>query len=378
MGGFDDYKPVVAMFGLQFTYAALALFARASLLQGLSPRVFVVYRQATATLFISPVAFLWRKSHNTSLGLKSFSWIFLASLIGIAINQIMYLEGMYLTSSSMASASGNLVPATTFLVASTLRMEKINARSLRSIAKILGTVVCVGGAIVMALLRGPKLLNAESHRHSRSIFASEGDGWLQGCVFLVGSACCWSIWLILQVPMSASHPDHLSLSAWMCFMSTIQCAVITLFLEQDPEAWKIHSKLGIAAILYAGIVGSGISYFVQSWCISQRGPLFSAMFNPLCTVIVTILATIFLHEEIYIGSLAGAIGVVAGLYFVLWGKAKDHVEINEETEPILQIDRARTVKPSADGSSLEKPSSCKCDLSEPLLSDISSDETNPV
>lgn len=51
--------------------------------------------------------------------------------------------------------------------------------------------------------------------------------------------------------MSAIHPDPLSLTAWMCFISTIQCAVISLFLEQDPEAWKIHSKLGIAAVLYA-------------------------------------------------------------------------------------------------------------------------------
>lgn len=374
MGGFDDFKPVVAMFGLQFTYAALSLFARASLLQGLSPRVFVVYRQAAATLFISPVAFLWRKSHRTSLGLKSFSLIFLASLIGVAINQNIYFEGMYLASSSMASATGNLVPATTFLLATALGMEKVNVRSLRSIAKILGTAICVCGAIVMALLRGPKLLNAEFHLLANSIFASEGDSWLLGCVLLIGSACCWSIWLILQVPMSASHPDHLSLSAWMCFISTIQCAVITFFLEQDPEAWKIDSKLGIATILYAGIVGSGISFFVQSWCISQRGPLFSAMFNPLATVIVTILAAIFLHEEIYTGSLAGAIGVVAGLYLVLWGKAKDLVEINEETEPKLQIDYDHTVKPAVD----EKLSSCKCDLSKPLLSDVSADETNPV
>ncbi|KAF8033821.1 hypothetical protein BT93_C0166 [Corymbia citriodora subsp. variegata] len=362
------------MFGLQFTYAALALFARASLLQGLSPRVFVVYRQAAATLFISPAAFLWRKSHRTSLGLRSFSLIFLASLIGVAINQNIYFEGMYLASSSMASATGNLVPATTFLLASALGMEKINVRSPRSIAKVLGTAVCVCGAIVMALLRGPKLLNAEFHLLARSTFASRDDSWLLGCILLIGSACCWSIWLILQVPMSASHPDHLSLSAWMCFISTIQCAVITLFLEQDPEAWKLQSKLGIAAILYAGIVGSGISFFVQSWCISQRGPFFSAMFNPLGTVIVTILAAIFLHEEIYTGSLAGAIGVVAGLYLVLWGKAKDLVEINEATEPKLQIDYGHTLKPSVD----EKLSGCECDLSEPLLSDVSAHETNPV
>lgn len=60
MGGWDDYKPVMAMSGLQFSYAVLALTSRASLLQGMNPRVFVVYRQAIATLVIAPIAYFSR------------------------------------------------------------------------------------------------------------------------------------------------------------------------------------------------------------------------------------------------------------------------------------------------------------------------------
>lgn len=75
--------------------------------------------------------------------------------------------------------------------------------------------------------------------------------------------------------------------------------------------------------------------------------------------------------------MAGAIGVEAGLYLVLWGKAKD-IEIIEETDPKFQFDCAPTVKLSADESLLEKPSSCEGQLSEPLLSDKSADEISPV
>ena len=60
MGGFDDYKPVVAMVGLQLSYSVAALFIRAALLQGMNPRVFVVYRQAIATLVIAPIAYVSR------------------------------------------------------------------------------------------------------------------------------------------------------------------------------------------------------------------------------------------------------------------------------------------------------------------------------
>lgn len=46
---------------------------------------------------------------------------------------------------------------------------------------------------------------------------------------------------------------------------------------------------------------SAITFFAQAWCVARRGPLFSALFQPLCTVIVTVLGYIFLHEDLYLG-----------------------------------------------------------------------------
>ncbi|KAA3490732.1 WAT1-related protein [Gossypium australe] len=374
MGGWEDYKYPIAMMVLQLGYAGVALVTRAAMLQGMSPPVLVVYRQAVATLAVAPVAYLSRrKSGGPSLGLRSFSLIFLAALVGITINQNIYYEGLYLATSSTATAMANLVPAITFVMASVVGLEKVDIRSLRGIAKIAGTVICVAGAIFMALLRGPKLLNAQALPVTESTIGQEGEHWLQGCLFLFGSASLWSIWMILQVfgslaclhlsnisitneifhqvPASASYPDHVSLSAWMCFFGTLQSAVVALFFEPNLAAWTIHSSFEIISCLFIGIFGSGVSFFVQAWCIAQRGPLFSAMFNPLCTVIATILAALLLHEEIYVGSLIGAVGVIGGLYVVLWGKAKDCQVMNKET----------------DTESLQ--TNYKLDLEEPLLSD---------
>nr|TKS05851.1 hypothetical protein D5086_0000129000 [Populus alba] len=360
MGAFDDSKPTLAMLGLQFSYAIVSLITRAALIQGMSPRVFVVYRQAIATLIIVPVSyFSRRKSVGTSLGLRSFSLVFSASLIGVTINQNVFAEGLYLASSSMASAMGNLVPAITFVMAVALGLEKIKIGSFRSIAKIVGTGTCVSGAISMALLRGPKLLN-------KTIFGSGGEDWLLGCLFIFVSTCCWSIWLILQVPISASCPDHLYSSAWMCFLASLQSSMIALFAEKDLTSWKLITHLEIASCLYAGI-GLAVSFFVQAWVISQRGPLFSAMFNPLCTVIVGIFSAVVLHEETYAGSLLGAIAVIAGLYMVLWGKAEDRRETRQGANSMPQVDQTSIQQGSIDESSGKNV--CKINLEKPLLPD---------
>ncbi|PIA37038.1 hypothetical protein AQUCO_03100056v1 [Aquilegia coerulea] len=361
MGWWEDNKPVIGMLSMQFSYAGVALLTRAALLQGMSPRVFVVYRQAIATLVIAPIAYFSKgKKEKLCLGKKSFSLIFLASLIGVTINQNIYFEGLYLASSSIASAMSNLVPGITFVMAAAVGLEKVDI-SLRSMAKVGGTLLCVGGAVSMAMIKGPKLLNIELDTPN-SVLHSGGENWILGCLLLFGSCCCWSFWLILQVPVSVSYPDHLSLSAWMCFFATLQSGTLTFFLEPDPKAWNLHSSYQLFCCIFAGIVGSAISFFIQSWCVSKRGPLFSATFNPLATVIVTFLACLILHEELYSGSLAGAVAVVVGLYVVLWGKAKDLREMRRETYRC--DDSTKIVEVSVDNTSEDCQ---KIDLEKPLL-----------
>ncbi|XP_058745205.1 WAT1-related protein At4g30420-like [Vicia villosa] len=341
----EYYLPIMVMVLLQFIYSGMTLGTRIALVDGMSPRVFVVYRHAFATIFLVPIVYLSsrRNSASYSLNLKSFAWIFMNSLIGITLNQNLYFEGLYLSSSSIASAMSNLTPALTFVIAAFVGMEKVNIRSLRTIAKIIGTVICVSGAVSIALLKGPKLINAEK-MHSKSIMGSDRNRLL-GCVCLLGSSVAWSIWLILQVPAYKSHPNYLSLSAWMCLFATLQSAVVTLILERgDMNAWKMNSVLQFGCTLYAGIMGSALMFCLQAWCVTKRGPLFSAMFSPLLTVIVTVLAALFLHEQIYLGSLIGAIGVIIGLYIVLWGKAEEVINVKEKIDPKLMVDETKEVE----------------------------------
>ncbi|CAN4113314.1 unnamed protein product [Withania somnifera] len=378
---FENYKPTIVMIALQFMYAIVTLSTRATLVQGLSARVFVAYRQTIAFLLIAPIAFVPRRKTGNSicLGWKSFWLIFLAALIGVTLNQNIYFSGLYYSSSSIASATGNLVPAFTFLMAWFMRLEKVQIKSLRSIAKVIGTILCVAGAIAMALIKGPKLLNSEFNPTNGLLLLILGketsenldSNWILGVILLIASAIAWSFWLILQVTLSKNCPDHLSLTAWLCLFAAIQSAIATFILEPNINTWKITSSLELISCLYTGF-SSAVSFFGQAWCISKRGPLFSAMFNPLCTVIVTIFASTFMHEEMYTGSLVGSLAVIFGLYVVLWGKAKDKKEeniiITKEEEPVKQTNIQETTIITIQDSNLDLITSCsKIDLEEPLL-----------
>ncbi|KAL4182015.1 hypothetical protein AMTRI_Chr12g240350 [Amborella trichopoda] len=345
----ERHKPAMTMAFMQFAYAGMTLITRAALTHGMSAPVFIVYRQAIATLCLAPFAWVSKRRYGVSLGFKSFCQIFMAALIGVTINQNCYFQGLYYSSSATASATSNLIPAITFAMAASIGLEKVNIGSPRGQAKVLGTLCCVGGAMIMAFYKGPLLsdalrldFKAQSHGF-HSLFDPAlpgGENWTMGCLFLFGSSICWSLWLNLQVSMARNYPDPISQSAWMCLFATFQSAILTLLVSgPDPNVWKLRLDFELLSCFYSGIVGSGLSFLIQAWCISERGPVYTAMFNPLCTVIVTIMACLFLHEQLYLGSMGGAILVVCGLYAVLWGKSKD---LDSNKEERLRSERLNT------------------------------------
>ncbi|CAN0912262.1 WAT1-related protein At4g28040 [Linum grandiflorum] len=286
----------MVMIALEFVYAVQALLTEAAFTGGLSPRVLIVYRLLISTIIMAPLAFI-SKSFSIS-DRESDKKVLNFSVIGcrVTANQNAYFQGINLASSTAANAITNLIPALTFVLAATFRMEKINIRSLKGGAKISGTVICVLGAMTMAFLKGPKLLN------SQLPLGTEEDpkNWLMGCVFLFACSFLWSLWTIL--------------------LSTI----LALFVEKDFSAWKLNSIYELGCCLYTQGVALVVSFLGQSWCVGQRGPLFPAIFNPLCTVITAFFAVIFQHEQTYLGGLIGAVAVIMGLYMVLWGKSKDY------------------------------------------------------
>lgn len=50
-----------------------------------------------------------------------------------------------------------------------------------------------------------------------------------------------------------------------------------------------------------GIVSSGLTYYVQGMVMKTRGPVFVTAFNPLCMILVALLASFILHEQIHYG-----------------------------------------------------------------------------
>ncbi|KAL4348489.1 hypothetical protein GQ457_17G025820 [Hibiscus cannabinus] len=105
----------------------------------------------------------------------------------------------------------------------------------------------------------------------------------------------------------------------------IQFLVIAAFVETDFNNWKIQSTEELFTILYAGVVASGMCFLFKLGCIHKGGPVFVAVFQPLQTLLVAIMAFLILATNYTPDVL-----IMVGLYFILWGKTKEKNAAEDE------------------------------------------------
>ncbi|KAG6645650.1 protein WALLS ARE THIN 1-like isoform X1 [Carya illinoinensis] len=310
----------------QLGYAGNHIILRSALDMGISKIVFPLYRNAIALFVLAPFAYFSEKNDRPPLTTSILIELFLLGFIGITCNHGSYLLGLDKTSPTFASATENIVPAVTFLIAALLRIEQVHLNRKDGRAKVLGTLASVAGASLITLYKGPAIYTPNSHLHQSRVLHSlgddEGENWTLGCVYLIVHCLCWSSWIVLQAPLLKKYPARLSATSYSCFFSVLQFLAIAAYFEKDSQAWQVHSS-AFFSICYTGLVASAMGFAVQTWVVDKAGPVFVSVYLPVQTLLVAVMATVVLGEEFYLGGVIGAVLIVAGLYLVVWGKSEE-------------------------------------------------------
>ncbi|KAF8676712.1 hypothetical protein HU200_046827 [Digitaria exilis] len=333
-----DCKPTATMLAVVVVFAVLNTLTKMAFNQGMHTTVLITLRQLTAFLFLAPIAYFRERKTRPKLTLEIFVYLFFSAVLGASLTQWLFFVGLRYTTATFACAFINMTPMFTFLVALPFRMEKLDLKTGAGIAKVIGTAVGFTGAIILALYQGPSLTKspptmAVGAHHSSS-------RWAIGSVALLAGAACWSFWFILQSRLGKKYPALYSGNALMFLLSFLQMAAMALATERDLSVWILTTKLQIFTVLFVGIMGSGIGFLAMSWCIEQRGPVFTTAFTPLIQFIAAAINIVALHEQLHVGSAVGSALVIVGLYFVLWAKTKEapdaapsnHVPVEEKSK----------------------------------------------
>ncbi|GAB2267392.1 hypothetical protein Dimus_002377 [Dionaea muscipula] len=307
--------------------AVFLILAETVFSNGINELAFVVYEHVISTVFLSILAFSLEK--RPPLSFKIAAYAFLLGLLQVTLCQMLLTVSLKFISSIYQSVALNMIPSLVLVLALVFGQEKLRFLTIDGQAKVWGLASSAAGALVILLWNGPTLFKLSSSTRLHVQWTSDG---VIGVVLLVVGILSASFWNITVGHVVRIYPAELSLTAMMNLFGTIQIGIITAVVIPN-SSWKLEWDGGLTLItlIIGGIVVTGLSYYVMAWSIKKKGPVFTTAFKPLLVVFSFLLQTFLLHSSVHLGSIIGAVLVVAGVYLLLWAKARERNEISVQT-----------------------------------------------
>ncbi|KAK1300805.1 WAT1-related protein [Acorus calamus] len=329
--------PALLMIALMVLLSIMNMLYKLTINDGMNLKVLVALRFTWATICLTPVAYVFERKKRSRLTRLIMFQAFLSGLFGGSLAQNLYVASVSLTSASFATAMTNIIPTITFILAVMFRLELLAMRTTAGKAKVMGTLIGLGGAMLLTFYKGVEITPWKSsldllhhHRDGHNTTTTvgvhpESGSHATGSLLSVGCCISYAIWTIVQAKLMRSYPYPLSAAMLMCFMASVQALIFALCGDRDRGGWRVGFDIRLLTVIYTGLAATAVTLPGMSWCIRKKGPLYSMMFNPLMLVIVSVLGSVFLEEKLHLGSIFGAVMIIISLYMVLWGKGREQM-----------------------------------------------------
>ncbi|KAL1220690.1 WAT1-related protein [Cardamine amara subsp. amara] len=323
----EEWSPVIVMVTSNVAMGSVNALVKKALDVGVNHMIIGAYRMAISAFILAPFAYLLERKTRPEITFRLMVDHFISGLLGASLMQFFFLLGLSYTSATVTCALVSMLPAITFALALIFRTENVkNLKTKAGMLKMMGTVICISGAMFLTFYKGPQISNPHSHleaSHHKNNDQDKSKNWILGCLYATIGTTLLSLWMLFQGSLNIKYPCKYSSTCLMSIFAAFQCALLSLYKSRDVQDWVIDDRFVITVIIYAGVVGQAMSTVATTWGIKKLGAVFASTFTPMTLISATLFDFLILHTPLYVGSVIGSVIAVMGLYVFLWGKTKE-------------------------------------------------------
>jgi len=290
-------KSHIALLVVNLMYGANYVVAKGLMPNVIGPNGFILLRVLGAV----SVFWLIYSVRQEKIKKKDFLRLTLCGLFGVAINQLLFFNGLMLTSPINAPVIMTLTPILVLILSLIMLKEKIHT------LQIVGIIVGAVGSIIFIL------------QNSALGFATEiGD------LFILLNATSYALYLVLVKPLMKKYKP-LTVITWVFTFGLIYVLIWKSSSEEVGQvAWSLLSVGDVSRLLFVIIGVTILPYLLNVYALKKVSPSIAAVYIYLQPLLSAGFVYIFwlMNLEDYTGDLTiekvlSALLVFIGVYLVI-------------------------------------------------------------
>jgi drug/metabolite transporter (DMT)-like permease len=262
--------PHLALIAVQVMFGTWPIFGKVAL-RSVTSTSLVGFRIFGAALVFSLVQ---RKlGELRQLPKRVLAWLVLSSLLGVVLNQLLFVKGLSLSTAINATLLTSTIPVVTLIVSIMLGYDRISLRH------ILGIILAAAGVIYLV----------DPWRASFSAQTTRGN------IILIISSFCYGCYLAISRDLFRRY-GALNVITWIFLFGAIMTLPFAAYSWTTDKLPPLSSTVWIA-VAYIILVPTVGSYYLNSWAITRVAPSVVAIYIYLQPLLAFGLAPLVLGES---------------------------------------------------------------------------------
>lgn len=285
-----NIKSHLALLGANTIYGLNYVIAKGIMPHYMMPKAIIFLRVSVTVLVFGLLHFILP---SEKVEKKDLFKLAICAVFGVAVNQILFFEGLNLSTPINASIIITVIPVLILIFSHYILKEKITHM------KVFGIMLGAAGALLVILSAG------------KGDFRSDT---MLGNLLIFINAMSWALYLVLIKPLMAKY-DSVTIMKWVFFFGLIIIFPFTLTSFTATSFISIPLKIWMS-ISFVVIGATIIAYFLNNYSLKKVSPSINGIYIYLQPLVASIVAILFGKDDLTAIKTIAAIMIMAGVYFV--------------------------------------------------------------
>ncbi|HEV8588241.1 MAG TPA: DMT family transporter, partial [Pyrinomonadaceae bacterium] len=287
--GRGTLAPHIALIAVQVMFATWPVLGKIAL-RTLPSLSLVGFRVLGAALALTALGLVTRKLGR--IARRDWSLLVASSLLGIVLNQWLFVKGLSLTTAVNATLLGTTIPVFTLLVSIVLGNDRASVR------QVIG--ILLAGAGVVYLI-GPE----------RADFS---HGSRVGDLLIITNSLCYGTYIAISKRL-VSRYNALTVITWIFLVGCVPAVPVGVVSLSKISVAAVPVPVWLA-VAYIILFATVVCYYLNSWALARVAPSTVAVYIYLQPLIAFSIAPLILGEKVSSRVIVASLLVFAGVAVV--------------------------------------------------------------